>query len=40
MACKKSYGRIGRSGFYTILISDVITVVGAVVLLLGSKALI
>ena len=37
---KDNYGRIGRAGFYTILISDVVTIVGAVVLLLGSDAFI
>lgn len=34
-----NYGRIGRGGFYTILISNVVTILGAVVLLLGSDSL-
>jgi hypothetical protein len=38
---KENYGRIGRGGFYTILISNLVTIVGAVaVLFLGIEALI
>ena len=36
---KESYGRIGRAGFYTIIVGSLIHVLGSMVILAGSMAL-
>ena len=37
---KENYGRIGRAGFYTVIVSSVAQILGLVVLLAGSEALV
>ena len=37
---KGNYGRIGRAGFYTVIVSSVAQILGLVVLLAGSEALV
>lgn len=37
---KNAYGRIGRAGFYTVIVSSVAQILGLVVLLAGSEALV